>query len=986
MSAIMTPCPLLRSDHQSFDASGMSNSVSRLSSSGLSGQIATRINQLQRIYQPHGPDPASDASHGRDISRTGYERQQGNIFAGPTPRKSGPEEQPETDGTPSYLGPDIARKSHKQEHATASKPARWEKSAGLHAQLQPTGIGYGANEAMWAVPVKDRLYEPGRRRKYDKNGILIPFDANNIDPKVSSSVQQAPTKHEPLVIVGSDVSDPNIPLLSDLVSTIEASGRELPLIIDSGIADRRLSPFSDMSKHPSLSTPTRSQLLDQREAPLEDMQTALPQRALSFRGERIPDNHFSSSQQSMPCETPLSTKRRNVREMYDYYGIKRPVELSSDYETRGGARPIRVQKNCHVCGWINGPHDKCWKCMHHFCGQCDAISPEVFYQNEENFAQEDSFPLQYPLIRYPEPSSAPPGRTCAAMPRSLGRHSPKPEVLRQEERRQTMQSSANSLRSEHRSRRVHSSNTEKFQPQRPGTLVPATPRLIFSTSQPLPVYLKDVPRRSPLIEKSQKISPATWNPCESPGCRATHEGYQPYRHSSSCNRKKQRFRKESDSGYNAGASEAEVFMPQPQGKGPSAACIGTESGSASYKFSHESVRGDRLGKPISSGYEPVPKVPLYTIRHAERKISTLSPIPVAQSMESEQQPALSPQGISDLPTPYTEKAKHRSFFSATNQSPVEAGFSRDQNAASIGMMDKQQGSLQPTNPSTSCSIDTGRSPSTPASRSLSAIFERDTLPFLGRKYQQQQYELERLTKLSDDYIAEISQPPADHQYVPIIETRQSAEEKEEKGAEKKEPSERTGPWPLNLSERNVFPTMVKLSYHDNPSTPLQQDVLGNGKTEMMSVQENVTDVTEIQAIEIVSSRTVGYNAQLDPLTAKFSTQDPNSFPTGTATAAAKKMQDSMGRDWDVERLARPLSPLDHAFAGCESSLKMTQIRLSEKEVEGSGEVTGSKNMQTAGRPGCSCRCCACNCKILGATLVIHLERKEDLVVKVDLKL
>lgn len=47
--------------------------------------------------------------------------------------------------------------------------------------------------------------------------------------------------------------------------------------------------------------------------------------------------------------------------------------------------------------------------------------------------------------------------------------------------------------------------------------------------------------------------------CHSSGCHATHQGHRPYRHSITCTRKRRRYPEDTDSGYVAGASHLEEF-------------------------------------------------------------------------------------------------------------------------------------------------------------------------------------------------------------------------------------------------------------------------------------------------------------------------------------------------------------------------------------------------------------------------------------------
>lgn len=128
-------------------------------------------------------------------------------------------------------------------------------------------------------------------------------------------------------------------------------------------------------------------------------------------------------------KTTSTIRRQSVRDLFRDYGIERPARLvSSENNSQGvdgNSLPARPHRHCHVCSWITDQtSNKCWRCGHRHCAECDALSPIVESRREShlesgpNKSRKETRPIAEPrpkenryASRQPKSSMARPGPT-----------------------------------------------------------------------------------------------------------------------------------------------------------------------------------------------------------------------------------------------------------------------------------------------------------------------------------------------------------------------------------------------------------------------------------------------------------------------------------------------------------------------------------------------------------------------------------------------
>lgn len=89
---------------------------------------------------------------------------------------------------------------------------------------------------------------------------------------------------------------------------------------------------------------------------------------------------FKDSQDSVnTIATTSTTRRRDVRDMFDDYGIQRPAGLASREAFHDfGDTPYGHHNYCHLCASSNSRTSvACWRCSHRFCYKCNDQLPST---------------------------------------------------------------------------------------------------------------------------------------------------------------------------------------------------------------------------------------------------------------------------------------------------------------------------------------------------------------------------------------------------------------------------------------------------------------------------------------------------------------------------------------------------------------------------------------------------------------------------------
>ncbi|KAF8863731.1 hypothetical protein BDZ45DRAFT_737935 [Acephala macrosclerotiorum] len=109
------------------------------------GTVASRVQFLQSLQRtgntgppPLPPQVATPSSRRRENSRTGFGRRLTNRFGPPAVQSGQPFEDARTDTSHSFLGLNIPRKSHVEEHGLADNRIRYSKSPGINGTIAPT--------------------------------------------------------------------------------------------------------------------------------------------------------------------------------------------------------------------------------------------------------------------------------------------------------------------------------------------------------------------------------------------------------------------------------------------------------------------------------------------------------------------------------------------------------------------------------------------------------------------------------------------------------------------------------------------------------------------------------------------------------------------------------------------------------------------------------------------------------------------------------
>ncbi|KAH8663527.1 hypothetical protein BGZ60DRAFT_529792 [Tricladium varicosporioides] len=476
-----------------------------------SGIVASRVRRLQTLVSstPSQRPPKSDGSRRRENSRTGLGRRSNNRFGEPATRNTKPDEQTQIETHHSFLGLSTPRINHIERHAMADyrkNRTKFDRTPGIHGQIKPQGfiqrVHYDALSPWPTIPRPIPCQKTEDVYKFEDMSVL-----DEIDPLKKCAQYVAQT--------------------------------------------------STISQHPE-----------------------------QHRFDSRPQGPLNRQEQSVGSEisiiTTSSVRRQSVRDLYYDYGIERPARLVSSSGESHNAADIQAHETtsqpCHNCGWINrGPSLKCWRCRHRFCDDCDGLpassdrelqaNPSVSATNIDGTIVKRNHVLgsvQYqrkPLIptkpirqstvvwnpgtttSRTRKNSSPPVKFPAFDPKVLPRklssiislqhlfHPPQKEPLK-----------------------------TKIPRALPSTTIKDSPFLVadrLAQSKTAQLGPRESGTSKNHARRRQHSTSLEYANCDSPGCRATHDGHKPYRHSIKCIEKKNHFREETDRGYIADTSRVE---------------------------------------------------------------------------------------------------------------------------------------------------------------------------------------------------------------------------------------------------------------------------------------------------------------------------------------------------------------------------------------------------------------------------------------------
>jgi hypothetical protein len=293
------------------------------------GTVVFRIIELQNLANSSTFNrPRSPIIHRRESSRTGFGRRVRPRFGQPASRSLIPDEEVQVDTDHSFLGLSKPRINHMEEHGLVDRRTRWDRTAGLHAQLQPRGLD---------TRVQYEVTSPWS---------FLP------QSKSFRGLQQVHTKREKAAL------EEKIP-----VNQLKS---QTPITLP-----------SDSSDHQGME---RISLTPEK--PFSQTRDESKRRTIS-RQQRT-----SSPCEWASAETTSTMRRQSIKDLYYDYGIQRPAGLASSENIAFGQEEtskLAVERtNCHLCSWVT-PQDtiKC-KCGHILCEKCHCLSSEAIATSDDS--------------------------------------------------------------------------------------------------------------------------------------------------------------------------------------------------------------------------------------------------------------------------------------------------------------------------------------------------------------------------------------------------------------------------------------------------------------------------------------------------------------------------------------------------------------------------------------------------------------------------
>ncbi|KAL2074535.1 hypothetical protein VTL71DRAFT_8313 [Oculimacula yallundae] len=322
------------------------------------GAVAARVKLLQSFNASLPGQPISLASKGdREDSRFGFGRRLSNRFGNPAIQSAQPDEEPQVvDSRHSYLGLNIARSNHEEEHALADSNTRYSRSPGINGQIDQ-GIDERAQydaASPWGALSRTKSVLPDIHDS-DTRYSRSPGINGQIDQGTDERAQYDAASPWGALLGTKSIPPPHSGHSPDLdvLKEIDSSGNQT----------KHMSPTSIF---PS---------------------TARKDNAGMFSCQIKPRrSKFVDSEASIM--TTSTMRRQNVRDLFDDYGIQRPAGLASREVSRVMDEPIySVEKRvfCHICSWSNSRTPiKCWRSGHRFCAQCKEYPSQMPTTQEES--------------------------------------------------------------------------------------------------------------------------------------------------------------------------------------------------------------------------------------------------------------------------------------------------------------------------------------------------------------------------------------------------------------------------------------------------------------------------------------------------------------------------------------------------------------------------------------------------------------------------
>lgn len=273
------------------------------------GTVASRILDLQKLAQRSisGRSVSSSVRH-QEQFKTGFGRRSVARFGQPASLSTKPDEQVQIDDGHSFLGLTNPRASHAEAHALVGGRSRWERTAGIHAQLQPSGLDKRVQYepiSPWAYLLKSKSYK-GIKNNSDRDGI-------------------------------SHADAYNSPTLSHM-STLNSRSQDT-------------SAYDAANRTESGQKARRDGMLEGQEGQIT-----------------LKKWHADKSNEGESIETTSTMRRQSVRDLYRSHGIERPAGLlsSEDLAFDPEERPIpgETHASCEVCLCPNDQNSIYCKCGH----------------------------------------------------------------------------------------------------------------------------------------------------------------------------------------------------------------------------------------------------------------------------------------------------------------------------------------------------------------------------------------------------------------------------------------------------------------------------------------------------------------------------------------------------------------------------------------------------------------------------------------------
>ncbi|KAH7360428.1 hypothetical protein BKA65DRAFT_366781, partial [Rhexocercosporidium sp. MPI-PUGE-AT-0058] len=100
------------------------------------GAVAARVKLLQSLKEPQPAKSGSPApKRTREDSRSGFGRRMSRRFGNPAIQSAQPEEAPRVESRHSFLGLNVVRTNHEEEHAYADPTIQYTRSPGINGQI-----------------------------------------------------------------------------------------------------------------------------------------------------------------------------------------------------------------------------------------------------------------------------------------------------------------------------------------------------------------------------------------------------------------------------------------------------------------------------------------------------------------------------------------------------------------------------------------------------------------------------------------------------------------------------------------------------------------------------------------------------------------------------------------------------------------------------------------------------------------------------------